>query len=113
MLPPGIVSLIALHDVGKISPGFQLKCKSWEALLASGLLARDWRFAETFHAAVSHAIIGNWLGLDRAGYAVVAGGHHGKLPVYTDIPEMELTAATNAASWKILCSLALVTSCAR
>jgi len=38
MLPAGIVSLIALHDVGKISPGFQLKRKFWETLIASGLL---------------------------------------------------------------------------
>ena len=29
LLPPGAASLAALHDVGKISPGFQVKCQPW------------------------------------------------------------------------------------
>ena len=31
LLPPGVVTLVALHDVGKISPGFLVKCPVWLA----------------------------------------------------------------------------------
>ncbi|MFZ4766887.1 MAG: HD domain-containing protein [Roseimicrobium sp.] len=31
LLPDGAVTLVALHDVGKISPGFLRKCLSWQA----------------------------------------------------------------------------------
>src|SRR5437899_5301320 len=29
LLPPGSVALAALHDVGKMSAGFQQKCPAW------------------------------------------------------------------------------------
>lgn len=30
ILPEGVVSLVGAHDVGKISPGFQIKCPMWK-----------------------------------------------------------------------------------
>lgn len=29
LLPPGAATLAALHDIGKVSPGFQQKCAAW------------------------------------------------------------------------------------
>jgi CRISPR-associated endonuclease/helicase Cas3 len=35
LLPPGTATLAALHDIGKLSVGFQAKCDRW--LVAQGL----------------------------------------------------------------------------
>jgi CRISPR-associated endonuclease/helicase Cas3 len=77
LLPPGAVTLIALHDVGKLSPGFLRKCAEWRERYETGVLLAEWGQREKNHAAVSHALIGDWLGKDLAGYAIAAGGHHG------------------------------------
>src|ERR1051325_11024725 len=29
LLPPGAATLASLHDIGKVSPGFQKKCPDW------------------------------------------------------------------------------------
>ncbi len=29
-LPEGVVALVAAHDLGKLTPGFQLKCDQWK-----------------------------------------------------------------------------------
>jgi hypothetical protein len=29
LIPPGAAALAALHDVGKVSPGFQVKSEAW------------------------------------------------------------------------------------
>lgn len=77
LLPPGAATLVALHDVGKISPGFQRKCDSWRIKFEREEWTAAWGQGERNHAAVSHAILGHWLDKDRAGYAIAAGGHHG------------------------------------
>jgi len=77
LIPRGATALAALHDIGKISPGFQRKCPAWRQHFETHELERVWGQGETNHAAVSHALIGNWLGKSLAGYAVAAGGHHG------------------------------------
>lgn len=78
----------ALHDLGKISPGFQRKCEAW--LEANGLveIARNncWDTSmESDHGKVSHAAIQNFL--DQTGMprktakfvSAVLGAHHGRL----------------------------------
>ena len=35
LIPPGAATLAALHDIGKITLGFQIKCPAW--LLSAGL----------------------------------------------------------------------------
>ncbi|MDR4482181.1 MAG: hypothetical protein MRJ94_02790 [Nitrospirales bacterium] len=59
-----IGALVALHDLGKISPGFQRKCEKW--LEETGLLNRKargcWDTAmESDHGKVSHAAIQTFL----------------------------------------------------
>jgi len=83
-----IGALVALHDLGKISPGFQRKCEAW--LVENGLLKTDknmcWDTAmEADHGKVSHAAIQAFLleiGIDRKTakfVSTVLGAHHGRL----------------------------------
>jgi CRISPR-associated endonuclease/helicase Cas3 len=52
-----VSALAALHDLGKISPGFQRKCEAW--LAENGLMkvARHWEAMEPNHGAVSHSAV--------------------------------------------------------
>jgi CRISPR-associated endonuclease/helicase Cas3 len=69
--------LAALHDIGKIGPGFQRKCSAWRQRFETDAVERAWGQGETNHAAISHAVIGDWLDKSLAGYAIATGGHHG------------------------------------
>ncbi len=84
-------ALAALHDLGKISPGFQRKCEAW--LEDNGLMkvARNgcWDTAmESDHGKVSHSAIQDFLvqqGTSRnsAQYlSTILGAHHGKMKFY-------------------------------
>src|SRR4051794_13150778 len=56
LLPQGTSTLAALHDIGKISPGFQAKCAAWltEHCLGEMAARERWRTnAESDHAKVS------------------------------------------------------------
>lgn len=86
-------SFAALHDLGKISPGFQRKCQTW--LEKNGLAKIDrnacWDTSmESDHGKVSHAAIQLFLlktNFDRmtAKYlSTVLGAHHGRLSSPTD-----------------------------
>lgn len=83
-----IGALAALHDLGKISPGFQRKCEVWLKENSLVEIARNgcWDTGtEADHGKVSHAAIQNFLvgqGCVRkvAKYvAAVLGAHHGRL----------------------------------
>ncbi|SDP57718.1 CRISPR-associated endonuclease/helicase Cas3 [Desulforhopalus singaporensis] len=88
-----IGALAALHDLGKISPGFQQKCEGW--LKRHGLMkiaqngCWDTR-AETDHGKVSHAVtqgflINKGIAKEHAKYlAAVLGAHHGRLKYRPD-----------------------------
>lgn len=88
LLPPMVGVLAALHDLGKISPGFQRKCKAWLEENDLATVARNgcWDTAmESDHSKVSHAAIQAFLveaGIDRKTAKFVSaalGAHHGRL----------------------------------
>ncbi len=83
-----IGALVALHDLGKLSPGFERKSEKW--LEENGLTKIDvnhsWKnVMEGNHGKVSHAVIQlylNSIGVPRqtASYlACLLGAHHGRL----------------------------------
>src|SRR4030043_822246 len=80
--------LAALHDLGKISPGFQQKCEAWLEENNLTKTARNWRWdsaMELDHGKVSHSAIQEFLlqqGISRdvvQYLATVLGAHHGKI----------------------------------
>lgn len=82
LLPPSAATLAALHDVGKVSQGFQSKCEAW--LVRHGLrdraLNEGWRMREPDHAKISQFTVQELLGLSRLyGWAAVLGAHHGRI----------------------------------
>lgn len=81
-------ALAALHDLGKISPGFQRKCEVWLEQNNLVKIDRNWRWdsaMESDHGKVSHAAIQAFLletGIDRNTakfISAVLGAHHGRL----------------------------------
>ena len=83
-----IGALAALHDIGKISPGFQRKCQAWldendlTKIEKNGLWLTE---MEGDHGKVSHAVIqkflkGKGISNKTSSYlACILGAHHGKL----------------------------------
>lgn len=79
-LPRGSITLVAAHDIGKISPGFQLKAPSWpwyEPVLKSII---------TDNLCTNHAVVSQWHlqscamlnGNRNSQYWLIStGGHHG------------------------------------
>lgn len=60
LLPEGVVALVGVHDVGKISPGFQIKCPMWKGPFndTNDSILKDWAFVyEGNHAFMSKLII--------------------------------------------------------
>lgn len=88
-----IAALAAIHDIGKISPGFQRKCETW--LKENNLFEKDrngcWDTRmESDHGKVSHAAIQKFLSSLDVDYrtakyvSAVLGGHHGRLNLPND-----------------------------
>ena len=74
-LPAGAATLIALHDVGKITIGFQKKCPRWDFFPNFRPGA-----SESNHAKVSHAFLWSFLGqMPGPGHwGIALAGHHGR-----------------------------------
>ena len=83
LIPPGAATLAALHDVGKVSPGFQVKCVPW--LMRHSLVDRaskeGWSTREPpYHAEISQFTVQELLrsaGLHP--WAAAVGAHHGRI----------------------------------
>ena len=104
-------ALAALHDLGKISPGFQRKCEVWIEESGLSKIARNscWDTAmEADHGKVSHSAIQAFLvqnGNDRrtAKYVSAAlGAHHGRLNPPNDRgyrPQKLISDAASGIDW--------------
>lgn len=104
-------ALAALHDIGKISPGFQQKCEDW--LVENGLMkiARNgcWDTSmESDHGKVSHAAIQAFLsetGIDPDTAKLVSavlGAHHGRLTMPNDRgyrPQKPISDSVSQINW--------------
>ena len=79
---PGAATLSALHDVGKVSPGFLRKCEAWlvQHALKDRALTETWSLRESDHARVSQFTVQGLLGKSKLHpWAVALGAHHGRI----------------------------------
>ncbi|MBM3789557.1 MAG: CRISPR-associated helicase Cas3', partial [Acidobacteria bacterium] len=82
LLPPKPATLAALHDVGKVSAGFQAKCEAWlvSNALTERALGEGWRLLESDHARISQYTVQGLLHQSRLHrWAAILGAHHGKI----------------------------------
>lgn len=82
LIPPAAATLAALHDVGKLSPGFQVKCEAWLAQhgLRDRALKEGWSFRESDHAKISQFTVQMLLPSSQLHrWAAVVGAHHGRI----------------------------------
>ncbi len=82
LLPRGVVTLAALHDIGKVSPGFQVKCEAW--LRREGLkdkaLQEGWSVRESDHAKIGqHTVQELFQSSQFSRWAAIIGAHHGTI----------------------------------
>lgn len=85
LLPEGLLTLVALHDIGKISPGFQTKCPQWNGPEGNTdkEKLREWAKWEKNHAATSQWILERYFESKYPKlrpwkpWAECAGAHHG------------------------------------
>lgn len=87
LLPDGLVTLVALHDIGKISPGFQTKCAQWRGPYGDtdDATLKAWSGRNGSHATISQYLLKELLKEKRDGkirkwkaYAECLGAHHGR-----------------------------------
>jgi CRISPR-associated endonuclease/helicase Cas3 len=77
LLPPAAATLAAMHDLGKVSPGFQQKCQAWvDANRAwfkpgDGYESRHPRVSQVFLEAAGDGRLRGW--------AEAVGAHHGRV----------------------------------
>lgn len=81
-LPQGAATLAALHDIGKVSPGFQAKCEAWlvRENLKDTALREGWAVPMLDHAKISQHMVQQMLRASQLyAWAAAIGAHHGKI----------------------------------
>lgn len=87
-LEPSVIgALAALHDLGKISPGFQMKCEEWLKKKGLQKIAQNgcWDTAmEADHGKTTHSALQDYFNTKTSERTAtflpaVLGGHHGRL----------------------------------
>ena len=76
LLPPGAATLAALHDIGKISPGFEQKSPMWKPCLPVPP-----ELYETDHAKISQWFLQSWPWPEEwklRQWLMAVGAHHGQ-----------------------------------
>lgn len=79
--PEGSLTLVAAHDIGKLTPGFQIKAQAWRFFQAVFDSIQHNRLC------TNHAIISQWhldqrlKNSDARYWLVATGGHHGRYPL--------------------------------
>ena len=102
-IPQEAPALIALHDVGKVAPGFQKKILSRDELEkhAPGLAQMDDTSFTPYHANVSEAALLAWHQMrggdknDWEAWGKVLGIHHGK----REVPKRDTSGSYGGTSW--------------
>jgi CRISPR-associated endonuclease/helicase Cas3 len=80
LIPPGAATLAALHDVGKVSPGFQVKSEAWlvQNALRDRALKEGWSVRVSDHAKISQFTVQELLPCTQLHrWAAAVGAHHG------------------------------------
>ncbi len=80
-IPQGAQTLVAAHDVGKLTPGFQIKAPRWKFFdsISSALLRNT---LCTNHSLMSQAhLVGRCQTPAAVNWLVSTGGHHGRYPL--------------------------------
>jgi CRISPR-associated endonuclease/helicase Cas3 len=77
LLPPGTATLAALHDIGKVSPGFQQKCPAW--LVKHHIQPGSAFGNEADHAKISQFTLQKIVADSFRLWAAVIGAHHGNI----------------------------------
>ncbi len=107
-----IGALSALHDLGKISPGFQRKCEAWLEEKDLLKIARNgvWDTAlESDHGKATHAAVQKYFNDNRVDrgtgkfLSAVLGGHHGRLSPPNDRgfrPPKPITENRSGIDWE-------------
>lgn len=80
LLPENAASLVAAHDIGKITPGFLMKCPAWRAKWQRSLGLDSPDIYEGNHAKTGQRFLASLNEFDGSppAWLISVGGHHGK-----------------------------------